>query len=108
MDKSEVKNEQSSNNSIAALKEYFQKKYPNEAEDQIMVRILDHMKNQFFSTFPTKNKEETMSTSSQGSMTSNMFEGLAGESQPEDNEPYLEDYWDAMAQAMTRKGKAPQ
>ncbi|MCI93396.1 hypothetical protein A2U01_0114694, partial [Trifolium medium] len=36
-----------------------------------------------------------MSSSSQGSMGSNMFEGLVGESQPDDN-PDLEDYWDAM------------
>ncbi|MCH79758.1 hypothetical protein A2U01_0000514, partial [Trifolium medium] len=60
-----------------------------------MVRILDHMKNQFFSTFPSKlPKEDDMSTSSQGSIGSNMFEGLAGESQPE--EPTPEDFWDAM------------
>ncbi|MCI14684.1 hypothetical protein A2U01_0035816, partial [Trifolium medium] len=53
------------------------------------------MKNQFFSTFPSKiSKDDTMSTSSQGSMASNMFEGLAGESQPD--EPVLEDFWDAM------------
>ncbi|MCI28447.1 hypothetical protein A2U01_0049648, partial [Trifolium medium] len=62
-----------------------------------MIRVLDHMKNQFFSTFPSKmSKDDTMSSSSQGSMGSNMFEGLAGESQPDDSEPFLEDYWDAM------------
>ncbi|MCI22440.1 hypothetical protein A2U01_0043616 [Trifolium medium] len=49
-----------------------------------------------------------MSTSSQGSMASNMFEGLAGESQPDESEPILEDFWDAMIQNMTQKGKAPQ
>ncbi|MCI35717.1 hypothetical protein A2U01_0056938 [Trifolium medium] len=66
------------------------------------------MKNQFFSTFPSKgSKDDTMSSSSQGSMGSNMFEGLAGESQPDD-EPVLEDFWDAMIQSMTKKGKAPQ
>ncbi|MCI56086.1 hypothetical protein A2U01_0077337, partial [Trifolium medium] len=76
-------------------------------EDEIMIKVLDHMKNQFFSTFPTKmNKDDTMSTSSQGSMGSNMSEGLAGESQPD--EPVLEDFWDAMIQSMTKKGKAPQ
>ncbi|MCI19087.1 hypothetical protein A2U01_0040242 [Trifolium medium] len=47
-----------------------------------------------------------MSTSSQGSIGTNMFEGLAGESQPE-QEPILEDFWDAMIQSMT-KGKAQQ
>ncbi|MCI25585.1 hypothetical protein A2U01_0046776, partial [Trifolium medium] len=35
-----------------------------------------------------------------------MFEGLAGESQHDD--PALEDFWDAMIQSMTKKGKAPQ
>ncbi|MCI18663.1 hypothetical protein A2U01_0039818, partial [Trifolium medium] len=61
------------------------------------------MKTQFFSTFPTKdNKNDTMSSSSQGSMGSNMFEGLAGESQPDDN-PDLEDYWDAMIGVVTNK-----
>ncbi|MCI45030.1 hypothetical protein A2U01_0066269, partial [Trifolium medium] len=48
------------------------------------------------------------STSSQGSMGSNMFEGLAGESQPDESEPILEDYWDALIQSMNRRGKAPQ
>ncbi|MCI23668.1 hypothetical protein A2U01_0044850 [Trifolium medium] len=61
------------------------------------------MKNQFFSTFPSTN--DTMSSSSQGSVGSNMFDGLAGESQPEDS-PILEDYWDALIQSV--KGKAPQ
>ncbi|MCI45973.1 hypothetical protein A2U01_0067213, partial [Trifolium medium] len=46
-------------------------------------------------------REDTMSSSSQGSMGSNMFEGLAGESQP-DTELVLEDFWDAMIQAMTK------
>ncbi|MCH87360.1 hypothetical protein A2U01_0008228 [Trifolium medium] len=67
------------------------------------------MKKQFFSTFASKvNKEDTMSTSSQGSMASNMFEGLAGESQPDESEPILEDFWDAMIQNVTQKGKASQ
>ncbi|MCI85350.1 hypothetical protein A2U01_0106629 [Trifolium medium] len=61
------------------------------------------MKTQFFSTFPSK--DDTMSSSSQGSIASNMFEGLAGESQPDDS-PVLEDYWDALIQSV--KGKAPQ
>ncbi|MCI24266.1 hypothetical protein A2U01_0045449 [Trifolium medium] len=65
------------------------------------------MKNQFFSTFPSKmSKDDAMSTSSQGSIASNMFDCLAGESQPD--EPILEDFWDAMIQSMTKKGKAPQ
>ncbi|MCH84582.1 hypothetical protein A2U01_0005414, partial [Trifolium medium] len=55
------------------------------------------MKNQFFSTFP--GKDDTMSSSSQGSIGSNMFEGLAGESQPDDS-PVLEDYWDALIQSV--------
>ncbi|MCI12067.1 hypothetical protein A2U01_0033170 [Trifolium medium] len=89
------------------LKEYFQKKYPKDTEDEVMVRVLDHMKTQFFNTFPSKMaKEDSMSTSSQGSMGSNMFDGLAGESQPE-QEPVLEDFWDAMIQSMA-KGKTQQ
>ncbi|MCI21824.1 hypothetical protein A2U01_0042994, partial [Trifolium medium] len=60
-------------------------------------------------TFPTRtNRDDAMSTSSQGSMGSNMFEGLAGESQPDESEPILEDYWDALIQSMNRRGKAPQ
>ncbi|MCI74623.1 hypothetical protein A2U01_0095887 [Trifolium medium] len=59
------------------------------------------MKNQFFNTFPSE--DDTMSSSSQGSMGSNKFEGLAGESQPDDT-PVLEDYWDALIQSV--KGKA--
>ncbi|MCI32217.1 hypothetical protein A2U01_0053429, partial [Trifolium medium] len=65
--------------------------------------VLNHMKNQFFSTFPPK--DDNMSSSSQGSVGSNMFDGLAGESQP-DESPILEDYWDALIQSV--KGKAPQ
>jgi hypothetical protein len=82
---------------MADLKDYFQRKYPKESEEEIMVRILDHMKNQFFNTFPST-KGDNMSTSSQGSL------GLAGESQP-DEEPTQEDFWDAMIHSITRKGK---
>ncbi|PNX56716.1 hypothetical protein L195_g058344 [Trifolium pratense] len=70
-----------------------------------MVRILDHMKTQFFNAFPPTAKGDNMSTSSQGSVGQNMFEGLAGESQPED-EPTQEDFWDAMIQSIrTKKDK---
>ncbi|MCI38551.1 hypothetical protein A2U01_0059779 [Trifolium medium] len=62
------------------------------------------MKNQFFKTFPTT-KDDNMSTSSRGSVGSNTFDCLAGESQPEEAD--LEDYWDAMIQSM-KKGKGPQ
>jgi hypothetical protein len=61
------------------------------------------MKNQFFSTFPsTIVRGDDMSTSSQGSIGQNMFEGLAGESQP-DEEPTQEDFWDAMIQSIKTK-----
>ncbi|PNX69510.1 hypothetical protein L195_g064468, partial [Trifolium pratense] len=56
------------------------------------------MKTQFLNTFPSAEKRDDMSTSSQGSMGQNMFEGLAGESQPEE-EPTQEDFWDAMIQS---------
>ncbi|MCI26567.1 hypothetical protein A2U01_0047763 [Trifolium medium] len=85
-------------NPLDNLKDYFQKKYPNNTEDEIMIKVLDQMKNQFFKTFPTT-KDDTMSTSSVGS---NTFDCLAGESQPE--EAALEDYWNAMIQSM-KKGK---
>ncbi|MCI28883.1 hypothetical protein A2U01_0050086 [Trifolium medium] len=52
-----------------------------------------------------------MSVSSQGSMESHMFEGLAGESQPEEPETTPEDFWDALIQSMaqqSKKGKSPQ
>ncbi|CAJ2670994.1 unnamed protein product [Trifolium pratense] len=91
--------------SMANLKDYFQRKYPKESEEEIMVRILDHMKTQFFNAFPSTVKGDNMSTSSQGSVGQNMFEGLAGESQPED-EPTQEDFWDAMIQSIrTKKDK---
>jgi hypothetical protein len=108
-DKATGKKEQSHQYSMADLKDYFQRKYPKESEEEIMVRILDHMKNQFFNTFPsTRVREDDMSTSSQGSIGQNMFEGLAGESQP-DEEPTQEDFWDAMIQSMkAKKGKSQQ
>jgi hypothetical protein len=98
-DKASGKKNQDHQYSMADLKDYFQRKYPKESEEEIMVRILDHMKNQFFNTFPsTMTKGDNMSTSSQGSL------GLAGESQP-DEEPTQEDFWDAMIHSITRKGK---
>ncbi|CAK8561797.1 unnamed protein product [Lathyrus sativus] len=94
--------------SMENLKNFFQRKYPNEIEDEIMVRILDHMKNQFFSTFPTKaSKEEDSSmktSSSMGSMDSHNFDGLAREGQAE--EPTAEDFWDAMISSMKEIRKA--
>lgn len=86
--------------SMANLKQYFQKKYPQESEEEIMIRTLDHMKAQFFNAFPVKNME----TSSQGSIGTQDMECLAGESQPEEPDP--EDFWDALIQSMTEvKGK---
>ena len=103
------------NLSMADLKEYFQKKYPNESEEEIMVRVLDYMKNQFFSTLPTqasKDEDESMkTTSSQGSMDSNTFNCLAVESQTE--EPNPENFWDALIGSIAQqsrdssKGKSP-
>ncbi|CAJ2643632.1 unnamed protein product [Trifolium pratense] len=94
--------QQSHQYSMADLKNYFQKKYPKETEEEIMIRILDHMKTQFLNTFPSTEKRDDMSTSSQGSIGQNMFEGLAGESQPEE-EPTQEDFWDAMIQSIKTK-----
>ncbi|CAK8562826.1 unnamed protein product [Lathyrus sativus] len=93
--------------SMGNLKNFFQKKYPNESEEEIMVRTLDHMNNQFFSTFPTKtSKDESSSiniSSSMGSIDSNNFDCLAGEAQADD--PTSEDFWDAMIQSMAQKVK---
>ncbi|CAK8571697.1 unnamed protein product [Lathyrus sativus] len=94
--------------SMENLKNFFKRKYPNESEDEIMVRILDHMKNQFFSTFPSKaSKDEDSSmktSSSMGSMDSHNFEGLAREGQAD--EATAEDFWDAMIQSLKEKRKA--
>ncbi|CAK8531617.1 unnamed protein product [Lathyrus sativus] len=102
-----VKEQSSQQMSMENLKNFFQRKYPNESEDEIMVRILDHMKNQFFSTFSTKvSKDEDSSmktSSSMGSMDSHNFDDLAGEGQAD--EPTAEDFWDAMIQSMKVKGK---
>ncbi|WJX54562.1 hypothetical protein P8452_40431 [Trifolium repens] len=78
--------------SLDQMKTYFQKKYPNESEDEIMIRTLDHMKSQFLKIFPSC-KEDTMSTSSQGSM-----DILAGESQS----PTPEDFWDGLIEAVAQ------
>lgn len=72
-----------------------------------MVRTLDHMKNQFFSTFPAKasrDEDSSMKTgSSMGSIDSHNFDCLAGEAQTED--PTAEDFRDAMIQSMAQKAK---
>lgn len=49
-----VKEQSSHNFSIDEVKNYYQRKYPQETEDQIMIRVLDYMKKQFFSSFPSK------------------------------------------------------
>ncbi|CAK8531852.1 unnamed protein product [Lathyrus sativus] len=103
-----VKEQSSQQMSMENLKNFFKRKYPNESEDEIMVRILDHMKNQFFSTFPSKvSKDEDSSmktSSSMGSMDSHDFEGVAGEGQAD--EAIAEDFWDAMIQSLKEKRKA--
>ncbi|CAL5213771.1 unnamed protein product [Lathyrus oleraceus] len=102
-----VKEQSSQQMSMGNLKNFFQRKYPNESEDEIMVRNLDHMKNQFFSTFPAKasrDEDSSMKTSSSmGSIDSHNFDCLAGEAQTED--PTAEDFWDAMIQSMAQKAK---
>ncbi|CAK8542175.1 unnamed protein product [Lathyrus sativus] len=103
-----VQEQSSQQMSMENLKNFFQRKYPNELEDEIMVRILDHMKNQFFSTFPTKaSKDEDSSmktSSSMGSMDSYNFDGLTGEGQAD--EATAEDFWDAMIQSIKVKRKS--
>ncbi|CAK8538983.1 unnamed protein product [Lathyrus sativus] len=100
-----VKEQCSQQMSMGNLKNFFHKKYPNESEEEIMVRILDHMKNQFFSTFPTKKDENSSmkTNSSMGSIDSNNFNCLAREAQADDLTP--EDFWDAMIQSMAQKAK---
>ncbi|CAK8533945.1 unnamed protein product [Lathyrus sativus] len=108
-DQNKKVNEQNSQQmSMENLKSFFKRKYPNESEDKIMVRILDHMKNQFFSTFrskASKDEDSSMKTSSSmGSMDSHNFEGLAGEGQAD--EATADDFWDAMIQSLKEKRKA--
>jgi hypothetical protein len=91
-----LKDQDASQFSLAQMKSYFQKKYPNESEDEIMIRTLDYMKAQFFRTFPT-GKEDAMSTSSQGSI-----DILAGESQP----PTPEDFWDGLIEAVVQEKRS--
>ena len=97
------------------LKTYFQKKFPNESDQKIMKRVLDHMKNQFFSTFSFPNEDQSMKTaSSPGSMDSNnSFNVLAGESQEEEYTTTPEDFWDGLIASLTTsnfkgKGKDPE
>ncbi|CAK8577331.1 unnamed protein product [Lathyrus sativus] len=103
-----VKEQCSQQMSMENLKNFFQIKYPNKSEDEIMVRILDHMKNQFFSTFSTKaskDEDSSMKTSSSiGSMDSHNFDGLAGIGQAD--ERTAEDFWDAMISSMKDIRKA--
>ena len=47
IDETKNEKEQSSQNfSIDEVKNYYQRKYPQETEDQIMIRVLDYMKKQ--------------------------------------------------------------
>jgi hypothetical protein len=99
------KEQSSQPNPLAQMKSYFQRKYPNETENQIMLRTMEYMKQQFCSTFSTTQipKDDTMSTSSQGSFKSN----LAGESQPdyELNPEDIEDIFETMIQTVDSKGQ---
>ena len=102
-----VKEKSSQQLSMGSLKNFFQRKYPNESKEEIMIRTLDHMKTQFFNTFQSQASRDDVqsmkTSSSMGSMDSNTFEGLAGEAQNDD--PTAEDFWDSMIQAMAQKAK---
>ena len=84
-----------------------------------MVRVFDHMKEQFFKTFPTQpigDDESIRSQTSQGSFDlddGTRFTCLAGVSQDTDivpdDQPTAEDFWDQMTILMAeqcKKGKA--
>jgi hypothetical protein len=88
-----VKPTNTQNFSMNEVKTYFQRKYPQETNDQIKIRVLDFMKDQFFCSFP----EDNMSVSSKGSK-----DVLAGESQPD---PTMEDIWDSMIEIVASKAK---
>ena len=53
-----IKDQETNQFSLTQMKNYFQKKYPRESEEELMVRTLDYMKTQFFKTFPTKISKE--------------------------------------------------
>jgi hypothetical protein len=91
-----VKTSNTQSFSMNDVKTYFQRKYPQESNDQIKVRVLDFMKDQFFCSFP----EDSMSVSSKDSKDDNE-EVLAGESQPD---PSMEDIWDSMIEIIAKKG----
>jgi hypothetical protein len=94
-----IKNSNTQNFSMNEVKTYFQRKYPQETNDQIKVRVLDFMKDQFFCSFP----EDNMSISSKGSKEVDEDEEvLAGESQPD---PTMEDIWDSMIEIVASKTK---
>jgi ribonuclease I len=94
-----VKTTNTQNFSMNEVKTYFQRKYPQETNDQIKVRVLDFMKDQFFCSFP----EDNMSVSSKGSKDIDEDEDvLAGESQPD---PTMEDIWDSMIEIVASKAK---
>jgi hypothetical protein len=97
IDETKTNKEQSSQSfPIEEIKNYYQRKYPQEKEDQIKIRVLEYMEKQFFSSFPTKatSNEDRMSTSFLGSKDY-FEEDIAGESQPEE-EPILEEFWDSL------------
>ena len=50
--------------SIVKLRDHLKRKYPLETDEQIMVRILDHMKNQLCSTFHTQQVRDDVSMKS--------------------------------------------
>ena len=80
-----------------------------------MVRIMIHMKEQFFQTFPTQSDRDDISMKSQASQGSfdldmgTRFECLAGESQDTEilalNEPMTEDLWNSMLALMEGRCK---
>ena len=108
-DEKQSPGEQRSQASMENLKTYFQKKFPSETDHEIMRRVLDHMKNQFFNTFSSQFSKEDQSmktVSSQGSMESNnSFNCLAGESQDEEPAPTPEDFWEGLIVSLTSSNK---
>ena len=92
-----VRDQNSQQMSLGDLKNFFQRKYPNETKEEIMVRTLDHMKTQFFPTFQSQASKDDMqsmkTSSSMRSIDSNAFEDLASEAQ--NNDLTTEDFWNA-------------
>lgn len=109
-----------SSNPFVQIQNELKQQYPHLSENDLIVKSMDFLKEQFLQTVSQDDDASMRSGTSQTPSEPGNDPAehvLAGESQdPEDDEPHLGDFWDSltaiiadkMAKDKNRKGKGPE